>query len=136
MKKLLIIALVLTTTLSAFAQTRSGGARVDTRDGRSVLRITINENDRDQSRRIRDLEEAVRDLQDQVYDLSRASRTRLETQYVCTVRNTMTKRVYTERALSRAEAESFASNSCNRAEQRFFCESRAACEVSTVEVRY
>lgn len=135
MKKLLILALALTTTFSAFAQSR-GVTRVETRDGRSIIRISVNENDRDQNRRIRDLEEAVRDLQDQVYDLSRTPRVRTEIQYVCSVRNSMTKRIYTERALTRLEAESAAKNACRSSADSFFCDSSATCQQTTVEVRY
>lgn len=87
MKKTLIVSLLALVAGIMTTQARDRDGSITLRDGRSVVRISIGDEDRNERvmvRRIRRLEEAVRDLQDTVYDLQ--TQTPVENKYVCGVK--------------------------------------------------
>lgn len=137
MKAFFALFLVLT-SLVASADDRRGDrldGRIIFRDGRSTVRIAVNER-REMELRIRLLEEAVRDLQEQVYDLRDAQpRTRVVTTHVCSLK-TPFNGVFIGKASTRTEAEALARQKCSRSEEAF-CSSRSVnCEVVQEEVSF
>lgn len=139
MKSFFALVLV-AASLTASAQSRRDDDRLDGRiifrDGRSTVRISINER-RDLNLRIRLLEEAVRDLQAQVYDLRDSEpRTRIVTTHVCTM-NTTFNGTFIGKATTKIEAEANARNNCTRQGRESFCASnRVICDVTQEEVSF
>lgn len=125
--KALFALLLVVTSLAASAQRRDDrlDGRIIFRDGRSTVRISINERS-DMALRIRMLEEAVRDLQAQVYDL-RDSEPRTRTVVVCTLRSSFGEN-YIGKASSQTEAEYNARKSCENKNHSMHCSNRASCE--------
>ena len=131
MKALFALVLVIS-SLAANAQIRDHrdnrvDGRIIFRDGRSTVRIAINDR-QDMALRIRLLEEAVRDLQAQVYDLRDAEpRTRIVTTHVCSMTTTFNG-TFIGKAQSRIEAEAITRQNCQRQGRESFCASnRVTC---------
>lgn len=138
MKALFALVLVVA-SLTASAQNRRNDDRLDGRiifrDGRSTVRISVNERN-DVNLRIRMLEEAVRDLQAQVYDLRDAEpRTRVVTTHVCSM-STSFNGTFIGKASSRVEAEAVTRQNCNRSRESFCSSNRVNCEVVQEEVAF
>ena len=139
MKALFALVLVVT-SLTAAAQNRDRrddrlDGRIIFRDGRSTVRISVNERN-DVNLRIRMLEEAVRDLQAQVYDLRDAEpRTRVVTTHVCSM-STSFNGVFIGKASSRIEAEAVTRQNCSRSRESFCSSNRVNCEVIQEEVAF
>lgn len=137
MKALFALVLVVT-SLAASAQSRRDDrldGRIIFRDGRSTVRISINERN-DVNLRIRMLEEAVRDLQAQVYDLRDAEpRTRIVTTHVCSM-NTSFNGTFIGKASTRIEAEAVTRQNCSRSRESFCSSNRVNCEVIQEEVAF
>jgi hypothetical protein len=138
--KFLIALMMITTCLTASAQSRRGEGRIEIGNGDSTVRISIG-NDRDNNifltRRVRLLEEAVRDLQDQVYDLRENDfpRERTETEVVCSLKTSF-RGTYLGKASTRLEAEALARNACQRAGAPFCSSEEVKCETRNVIVAY
>lgn len=138
MKAFFALVLVVA-SLTASAQNRRNDDRLDGRiifrDGRSTVRISVNERN-DVNLRIRMLEEAVRDLQAQVYDLRDAEpRTRVVTTHVCSM-STSFNGTFIGKASSRVEAEAVTRQNCNRSRESFCSSNRVNCEVVQEEVAF
>jgi hypothetical protein len=137
MKALFALVLVVA-SLTASAQSRRDDrldGRIIFRDGRSTVRISVNERN-DVNLRIRMLEEAVRDLQAQVYDLRDAEpRTRIVTTHVCSM-STSFNGTFIGKASSRVEAEAVTRQNCNRSRESFCSSNRVNCEVVQEEVAF
>lgn len=129
--KALLALVVLSITVSSFAQTRTSSSRtrIDLGGGRSTVRIDLGtRTDLDQNARIRMLEEAVRDLQYQVYDLRDQPQTTVVRMNVCSLQTSFDG-VFVGRASSRVEAEAIARNNCERGRGSFCSSARVNCEV-------
>lgn len=137
MKALFALVLVVT-SLAASAQNRRDDrldGRIIFRDGRSTVRISINER-QDMQLRIRMLEEAVRDLQAQVYDLRDAEpRTRIVTTHVCSMTTTFNG-TFIGKASTKIEAEAVTRQQCSRSREAFCASNRVSCEVIQEEVAF
>lgn len=137
MKALFALVLIVT-SLSASAQNRRDDrldGRIIFRDGRSTVRISINER-QDTALRIRMLEEAVRDLQAQVYDLRDAEpRTRVVTTHICSM-TTSFNGTFIGKASSRIEAEAVTRQNCARSRESFCASNRVNCEAIQEEVSF
>ena len=140
----LLLAIVLS-SVSAFAQrndrdprnnnNNNGRGTVVLRDGRSVVRIEVGENnDRETALRLRRLEQAVRDLQEQVYDLRDSEpRTRIVTTHVCSM-TTSFDGTFVGKASSKIEAEALTRQKCQNARVAFCSSTVVRCEVVQEEV--
>jgi len=127
--KTLIAMLVLVTATTSFAQSRRDNGRIEIGNGRSTVRITVNDRvDSNQNERIRRLEEAVRDLQNQVYDLRDQPQTTIVRMNVCSLKSTFDG-TFIGKASTRIEAEAEARNKCERARVNFCSTTRVNCEV-------
>jgi hypothetical protein len=137
MKALFALVLIVT-SLSASAQNRRDDrldGRIIFRDGRSTVRISINER-QDTALRIRMLEEAVRDLQAQVYDLRDAEpRTRIVTTHVCSMTTTFNG-TFIGKASTRIEAEAVTRQNCSRSRESFCSSNTVRCETIQEEVAF
>jgi len=137
MKALFALVLVVA-SLTASAQSRRDDrldGRIIFRDGRSTVRISVNDRN-DVNLRIRMLEEAVRDLQAQVYDLRDAEpRTRIVTTHVCSM-STSFNGTFIGKASSRVEAEAVTRQNCSRSRESFCSSNRVNCEVVQEEVAF
>jgi hypothetical protein len=137
MKALFALVLVIT-SLAASAQNRRDDrldGRIIFRDGRSTVRISINERN-DVNLRIRMLEEAVRDLQAQVYDLRDAEpRTRIVTTHVCSM-TTSFNGTFIGKASTRIEAEAVTRQNCSRSREAFCSSNSVRCETIQEEVAF
>lgn len=138
MKALFALVLVVA-SLTASAQNRRNDDRLDGRiifrDGRSTVRISVNERN-DVNLRIRMLEEAVRDLQAQVYDLRDAEpRTRVVTTHVCSM-TTSFNGTFIGKASTKIEAEAVTRQNCSRSRESFCSSNRVNCEVIQEEVAF
>lgn len=137
MKALFALVLVIT-SLAASAQSRRDDrldGRIIFRDGRSTVRISINERN-DVNLRIRMLEEAVRDLQAQVYDLRDAEpRTRIVTTHVCSM-TTSFNGTFIGKASTRIEAEAVTRQNCSRSREAFCSSNSVRCETIQEEVAF
>lgn len=144
MKKIISSLLLLTIVLSsvsAFAQrdrdprNNNGRGTVVLRDGRSVVRIEVGDNnDRETAMRIRRLEQAVRDLQEQVYDLRDSEpRTRTVTTHVCSM-TTAFDGTFIGKASTKIEAQGLALQNCEKAKASFCSSSVISCEAVQEEV--
>jgi hypothetical protein len=139
MKALFALVLVVT-SLAASAQNRDRrddriDGRIIFRDGRSTVRISVNERN-DVNLRIRMLEEAVRDLQAQVYDLRDAEpRTRVVTTHVCSMTTTFNGS-FIGKASTRIEAEAITRQNCTRTRESFCASNSVRCEVIQEEVAF
>jgi hypothetical protein len=128
--KFVMCLVLLSISLSSFAQSRSSNPRIDLGGGRSTIRVDIgtDRTDANQNERIRRLEEAVRDLQYQVYDLRDQPQTTVITMNVCSLR-TAFGGVFVGRAITRVEAEAQARNKCQNARVSFCTNTRVDCEI-------
>lgn len=137
MKALFALVLVVA-SLTASAQNRRDDrldGRIIFRDGRSTIRISVNERN-DANLRIRMLEEAVRDLQAQVYDLRDAEpRTRIVTTNVCSMTTTFNG-TFIGKASTKIEAEAITRQNCSRSRESFCASNRVNCEVIQEEVAF
>jgi len=128
--KLLTAIILLTISVSSFAQSRVRDGRIDLGGGRTTVRIEIGDDrdDREMLRRVRNLERAVRDLQDQVYQLQ--SQPRTISLHVCTG-NFFSVGTIVSKAQSRLEAVANVMNECNRKNGGIFCKEREIrCELT------
>ena len=136
MKAFFALVLIVT-SLSASAQQRRDerDARIVMRDGRSTVRISINDNrNTDVNLRIRMLEEAVRDLQAQVYDLQDTQvQTRVVTTHVCSMSTTFYG-TFIGKASSKVESEAITRQKCSQSRESFCSSNRVNCEVVQEEV--
>lgn len=131
MKKLIVLGLLALMGLStAFAQ-RDLDGRVRTRDGHSIIRITVGDSrsDRDLVNRVRRLEQAVMDLQDRIYDLEANDRpiTRAVNVYVCSM-TTSFDGTFVGKASTKIEAEAITRSKCTQARAAFCGSNTVQCE--------
>ena len=128
--KFLFCLVLLSVTVSSFAQTRPSSGRIDLGGGRSTIRVDIGtgRTDANQNDRIRRLEEAVRDLQYQVYDLRDQPQTTIIRTNVCSLKTSFDG-VFVGRGSTRVEAEAQARNKCQNARASFCTSTRVDCEV-------
>ena len=128
MKVFIAFALVLSSFVAS-AQSKQVSGRLELRDGRSIVRISVNENENNLNLRIKLLEEAVRDLQAQVYDL-RDSR-QVEKINICVLKTNFDGS-FIGRAPTQIEAEAIARNNCTKVNASFCSSTPVKCEVQDI----
>lgn len=140
MKKLIVLGLLALTALStAYAQRVDADGRFRTRDGQSIIRISVGDSrsDRDLANRVRRLEQAVMDMQNRIYDLeaSDTPRTRPVDIFVCSLKTSFDG-TFIGKANTKTEAEAITRNNCERGGGSFCSSARVTCERTVEYVNY